>query len=82
MPIKQSAKKAQRVSIRKKVYNMRVSRTMKDNVQNVLKTKKTSAYPKAQKAIDKACKQGIIKKNKASRMKSRIIAKLAVQPTA
>jgi len=60
----------------------------KDEMQNVIKeykklvlAKKTDEakklIPKLQKAIDKAEKRGIIKKNTASRKKSRLMKKIS-----
>lgn len=80
MPITSSAKKALRSSKRKKVFNLR----RKNEMQNVVKeykklilAKKTDEaqklIPKLQKAIDKALKGGLIKKNTANRKKSRLI---------
>ncbi len=81
MPITKSAKKALRGSERKKVFNLRRKKTMNDAVKK-LKTlvsgKKTDEASKtlseAYKAIDKAAKRGVIKKNTASRKKSRLSA--------
>ncbi len=78
-----SAKKAHRVAARRYVFNARRKKTMKDEVRTVGKlvdTKKTAdaekALPALYKAIDKAAKNGTIKKNTASRMKSRMIQRL------
>jgi ribosomal protein S20 len=60
-----SAKKALRVSTRRKVFNIRRKKVMKDAV-------KETGMPALYKAIDKAAKHGTIKKNTAARMKSRI----------
>lgn len=79
MPITSSAKKALRVSKRKRAVNLR----RKDAVRSVVKEvralatagKKEEAQkllPKAYQAIDKAAKRGIIKKNAAARKKSRL----------
>ncbi len=79
MPITKSAKKALRGSSKKEVFNLRRKRTMKGAVKEI--TKLTSAGNKkdaeaklseAYKAIDKAAKRGVIKKNTASRKKSRL----------
>jgi len=79
MPITTSAKKALRGSKQKKVYNDRRNKAMKLAVKEV---KKLSADKKskeareklaaAYRAIDKAAKRGIIKKNTAARKKSRL----------
>lgn len=79
MAITRGAKKAIRVSHRKKIFNDRRSKTMKDTVKSVrqlLVAKNSSEAQKllsmAYKAIDKAAKRGIIKKNTAARKKSRL----------
>jgi len=79
MPIIKSAKKALRGSQKKAVFNLRRKRAMKDSVKTidklVLDKKKDEAQgklPEAYKAIDKAAKRGILKKNTASRKKSRL----------
>ncbi|MFA6324699.1 MAG: 30S ribosomal protein S20 [Candidatus Paceibacterota bacterium] len=78
MPITQSAKKAIRGSLRKKGYNDQSKRTMKEAIKNIRKIAKTDKK-EAEKvlsttfqAIDKAAKRGVIKKNNASRKKSRL----------
>lgn len=79
MPVIKSAKKALRSSQRKRVFNSRRKRAMKDAVKIVKKLvvakQKDGVSEKlslAYKAIDKAMKRGIIKKNTASRKKSRL----------
>ncbi len=67
-----SAKKAYRVELRRRVFNARRTKAMKDSVKQLEKSKDASLLPKAQQAIDKALKRGIIKKNTASRMKARL----------
>lgn len=81
MAITSSAKRAIRVAARKHVFNVRRESTMKDGVKSlqklVLAGKKVEAekaLPAVYKAIDKAAKRGVIKKNTASRKKSRIVA--------
>lgn len=85
MAITKSAKKALRVSNRKRVINGRLQKTMKDAVKEVrvLSTdSKKAAQEKlkeAFKALDKAAKRGTIKKGQADRKKSRLakfVAKL------
>lgn len=78
MPIIQSAKKAIRGSLRKKAFNDRRKRTMKEKIKDIEKLAKTDKT-KASKmlsstfqAIDKAAKKGVIKKNNAARKKSRL----------
>ncbi|MEI7480550.1 MAG: 30S ribosomal protein S20 [bacterium] len=81
MPIIQSAKKALRNSKHKKVFNLRrkniVSKEIKElrALVSVKKMKEAQALlPKAYKALDKAAKIDLIKKNTASRLKSRLSA--------
>lgn len=78
MPIIKSAKKAIRGSLRKKAFNDRRKRTMKEvikKIEKVVKTDKKEAekmLSTAYQAIDKAAKKGVIKKNNAARKKSRL----------
>ena len=78
MPIIKSAKKAVRGSLRKKAFNDRRKRAMKEIIKRIEKTAKLDKK-EAQKIlspayslIDKAAKRGIIKKNNASRKKARL----------
>ena len=78
MPITQSAKKAIRVSARKKSVNDRKMRAMKEiikKIEKIVKTDKKEALKMLSSAfaiIDKAAKGGVIKKNNAARKKSRL----------
>ncbi|MDO8514426.1 MAG: 30S ribosomal protein S20 [bacterium] len=72
-----SAKKAQRAAQRRRVINSRRKKNMKDAVKDMGKLvlgknakEATAMLPKLYKAIDKAAKEGTIKKNTAARMKS------------
>jgi len=83
MPITANAKKAQRQSERRKVFNIRRKSAMKDVTKNIDKAvtagdteKAASLLPSAYKAIDKAAKRGIIKPNTAARKKSRLTNRL------
>lgn len=82
MPNLQSAKKAMRVSSRKRVVNDRRRKTMKSLVKDtkalIKKGEKNvqESLSKAYQAIDKAAKRGVIKKNAASRKKSRLMKAL------
>ena len=74
-----SAKKAERVSERRYVFNARRKKAMKDSVRvtgKLVQAKNAKdaekSLPALFKAIDKAAKNGTIKKNTASRMKSRM----------
>ncbi len=79
MPITKSAKKALRGSLRKKAVNDRTKKLLKEEIKSVEKLVKEKKMPEAKKAlskaysvIDKAMKNGVIKKNTASRRKSRL----------
>ncbi|MEX0931961.1 MAG: 30S ribosomal protein S20 [Candidatus Paceibacterota bacterium] len=81
MPITSSAKKALRASARKRVFNLRRNNNMKTVVKQVVKLvgekkpkEAKELLPKAYKEIDKAAKGNTIKKNTASRKKSRLSA--------
>lgn len=84
MAITRNAKKANRVSTRKREVNDRRRRTMKEAVKTVrvsiakkdtkaVKTELSAAF----KALDKAAKRGVIKKGTADRKKSRLAKALA-----
>lgn len=78
MPITKSAKKAIRVSLRKKSFNDRRKKVMKELIRKIEKTAKTNKaeaaklLPTAFKAIDKTAQKKVIKKNNAARKKSRL----------
>ncbi len=78
MPISASAKKSLRVSDRKRIINDARRKTMRETVKSVVKLAgedKAAAKKKlaeAYQALDKAVKRGVIKKNTASRKKSRL----------
>ncbi|MFT7644685.1 MAG: small subunit ribosomal protein S20 [Candidatus Paceibacteria bacterium] len=81
MPITKGAIKSHRQSERKRVVNNRRKNAMKEVVKQVKKAvvtgdakKAKEMLPNAYKAIDKAAKGGIIKKNTAARKKSRLTA--------
>ena len=85
MPITQSAKKALRQKKRKKAFNDRRKRLYRDAVKefrNAVASKEfdkaKSLLPQVYKRLDKAAKSRTIKKNKASRMKSRLTESLSV----
>ena len=79
MPNLQQAKKALKVSAKKRTFNDKKRNTMKAALKEVRDLvgegdmeKAKEKLPQAYKAIDKATKNGIIKKNNASRKKSRL----------
>jgi small subunit ribosomal protein S20 len=79
MPITSSAKKALRASYKKRVYNLRRSKTIEDVTKKIKKLVVAKDYkgasallPTAYKALDKGVKTDLIKKNASSRIKSRL----------
>lgn len=83
MAITSSAKKAHRASLNKRVFNLRRKRDLADTTKEVRKliaagkgADAAKSLSAAYKAIDKAAKRGVIKKNTASRKKSRLAAAL------
>ena len=79
MPITKSAKKALRQSKGRKKRNLQRKRKIKDlikEVRNLVVQKKIAEaqklLPQVYQALDKAAKVGTIKKNTASRKKSRL----------
>lgn len=74
-----SAKKAKRVALRRRLFNTRTKKQMKDTVKDVTSLiavgqgkEAVASVSALYQAIDKAAKTGVIKKNTAARMKSRL----------
>ncbi len=84
VPIKVSAKKRLRVSARRRLENLARSRALKDAIKifkKAVQSKDLKAGEKLNRAItaiDKAAKTNVIHKNKAGRLKSKIM-KLAAE---
>lgn len=82
MPNKKSAEKELRKAKKRTISNKKVSANAKALVKNSLKkiaqNDKTvkEDLSKTVKALDKAAKKGVIKKNTASRKKSRLMKKI------
>lgn len=82
MPNKKSAEKELRKTVKRNAANKKVANKLKDLVKNNAKQIKAGDkevkkdYTKTIKAIDKAAKKGVIKKNTASRKKSRLMKKV------
>lgn len=79
MPIKKSAKKALRQSLKHQKRNLVYGNNIKELIKkahSLVSQKKIneakSLLPQIYQALDKAAKVGVIKKNAASRKKSRI----------
>ncbi len=82
MPNKKSAVKELKKAVKRNAANKKVSDKLKNLVKINLKQIKANDkkikedYTKTIKAIDKATKKGVIKKNTASRKKSRLMKKI------
>ena len=79
-----SGKKAHRASLKRRVFNARRKKNMKDAVKDLTKLIAAKsqggaekALPTLYQAIDKAAKLGTIKKNTAARLKSRLTKRVA-----
>ena len=79
MPIIQAQKKSVRQSERRRVFNDRRRRAMRESIKEIKDIIASGDHKKAMeflptvyKAIDKAVKQGVIKPNTADRKKSQV----------
>ncbi len=84
MPITKSAKKALRQNIKRRAENKARKRSLKTLIKDARaaaaqsdRGKKEAILPSIYKALDKAAKSGLIKKNSAGRKKSRLTKLLA-----
>lgn len=84
MPNTKSAIKAARSSLKKRAFNQKVKTKVKSEVKNLErliksanKSEATAKLREAMSAMDKAVKRGVMKKNTASRKKSRLAKALA-----
>lgn len=75
MPITKTAKRALRSSKRKGLRNSRLIADLEAAIRIAKKDKKEASIKKAISFTDKAVKKGIIHKNKAARIKSRLSKK-------
>ena len=76
MPVTKQAIKKVRQDKRKAVYNARKRRAYKEAVKGYLKKPTAAGLTKVSSVLDRAAKVNIIHKNKASRLKSQLSAKL------
>ncbi len=86
MPITSSAKKALRQSKKHHIENLKRSEAFKDAIKKfkkLVEAKKLieakAALPAVYQTLDKATKTHVIKKNTASRLKSRLTRKLTLK---
>ncbi|MEK7160431.1 MAG: 30S ribosomal protein S20 [Patescibacteria group bacterium] len=80
MPIKESAKKELRKGLKRRSFNLRRQKTMKEMIKKIKKLVQAGQKDEAKKlvalayqAIDKAAKNGLIKRNNAARKKSQVM---------
>ena len=83
MPIKQAAFKALRQSRKSRERNLKIKNNLRHLLKEFRKSLEVKDKNKAQEsvkklivALDKAAQKKVIKKNKASRLKSRLMKKL------
>ncbi len=83
MPIKDAARKAVRQTTKRRLRNMALKDTMKTLTKKFSKSviakkidEAKGLLPKIAQAVDKAAKNNVIRKNKASRIKSRLAKSL------
>jgi small subunit ribosomal protein S20 len=87
MPITKSATKAQRQSLKRKARNLKRKNAVKDlqkKFQRLISSEKLdeakAMLPQLAKAVDKAVKTGVLKKNTGSRKKSRAARQVSPRP--
>jgi small subunit ribosomal protein S20 len=76
MPISRSAKKSLRKSITNRKSNLTLKNKFKEVVKKFLLKPDANKAGEMQSMVDKAVKRGIIHKNKAARIKSRLSKKI------
>jgi|SRR3989344_4147285 len=84
MPIIKSAKKRVRVSRKATVRNAKTKRTLRLALKSFQSSLSGSTHNKAQSALDKAGKKGLLHKNKVARKKKQLAAaakKAGIKPT-
>jgi len=80
--IKSAIKRAKQ-NIKRRLHNASMRSMMRSHIKNVLKaiesgdlTAANSAYANAQVVVDKATNKGLVHKNKAARIKRRLVNKV------
>jgi small subunit ribosomal protein S20 len=82
MPITKSAKKKLRKDRVRETENLKLKKTYKKTVKKTRENPSKKNLTESSKALDKAAKKGIIHKNKAARIKSRLAHKKINESTA
>ena len=72
MPVTQSAKKKMRRDKQRTIINRKIRQQMKLAVKTMRQKPTKKALQKASQTLDRAAKKGVIHKNRASRLKSRL----------
>ena len=72
MPVTKQAIKKVRADKRKTIINLRIKKALKRAVVTFRKNPSTTLLTAVFKAADKAAKKGVIHKNRAARIKSRL----------
>ena len=73
MPVTRSAKKALRRDQRRRVVNLRIKKKMRSALKKAKEKPTKENLAAAYSAIDRAAKKKVIHKNKAARLKSRLM---------
>lgn len=79
MPVTKQAKKKLRKDKKREQKNLKVKSEFKKTVKKTRKNPNVKNLTEASKVLDKAAKKGIIHKNKAARLKSRLAASKATE---
>ncbi len=86
MPITQSAKKALRQNVTRRARNLRRKKALKETIKSYRKLvgekkldEAKALLPRVYQVLDKTAKAGTIKKNNASRLKSRLSKMVAAK---
>lgn len=72
MPITQSAKKALRQNIKRRAANVKNKKALKEAIKSYKKSPSAELLSTVYQKLDKAAKTNLIRKNAASRVKSRL----------
>ncbi len=79
MPVTRSAKKALRQNKRRHARNLVQQKILKETIKKYKKSPSTEALSAVYQQLDKAAKNNLLKKNTASRLKSRLTKLLAAK---
>lgn len=72
MPIIKSASKKMRRDVRRQAANLQIKTALKKLIRAAHRKPAAETLRAAQRALDKAAKTGLVHRNKAARLKSRI----------